>query len=790
MRRASLGAVVVVGLIALGAFVWSSAEDPAAPAASTARPVSETLDPMPEAPVGDQIAANPGAPSAVRPAAEGGTPPLDRPAVQSEGVAEVVVTVRDVPIAGAQIRLYWRGPIDPNTNQVDWRLAGSGATGPDGVARLAARPGAYLVTARASGFAPGRREVARPQGEPTTRVGISLQPGSTLLGATVARGRREPVPLAQLVVIEEIGSGTRHRPPDIPGEEQVVAASDTRGRFRIEGLAPGNYRVDAQAAGFARSTAREVAVPRSQDLVVEMGAAGFLEGFVYAADSSPASGAEVTAVGAEQPPVAVAGPAGGFSIEVPAGSFQVAARCGAETGALPAPVQVAPGATVRGLAIRLGAGCAIQGTVVADPSSEAIAGAAIAVSPYLQNGDSGRAVTDANGAFLVAGLAPGSYDVVASAPGSADALRRGVTLVAGQRFPMTIKLQGTGGVEGAVRDSDGRTLAGVRVVARYAWREASLGPAPGEAVTDEHGRYGLSPLAPGKVQVFARRDEAWSPPQVIKVPAGGTVRADFVLAWSGVLIGLVATRNGGVPDRPSQVGAWPVGMRAWPGEMSPRAPVDATGRYRLVLHPGRYNVGAVPVSNPGGFWRAAANVPVEIAAGRESRADLILADGESATVAGIVVEPGGGPSAGARVTAGYDRTVSFGTRADQEGRFEVLLARRAAPAPVTVWARSGGRFAQVGGVAADTRGLVVQLKASGSIRGRVAGSNGVPVDGFRVWAASAIPGGLEFVGDRFDLVEVPADRVKVSVHTHDGRSGSTDVAPAPGGVTEVEIAVK
>jgi hypothetical protein len=41
---------------------------------------------------------------------------------------------------GASVRLYWRGPRDPNLNEVSWRLASQGTTDDQGRARLASLP--------------------------------------------------------------------------------------------------------------------------------------------------------------------------------------------------------------------------------------------------------------------------------------------------------------------------------------------------------------------------------------------------------------------------------------------------------------------------------------------------------------------------------------------------------------------------------------------------------------------------------------------------------------------------
>ncbi|HET9752651.1 MAG TPA: carboxypeptidase-like regulatory domain-containing protein, partial [Myxococcales bacterium] len=209
------------------------------------------------------------------------SPPLAQAATDRDGFIEVRVTARGRPAAAARVRLYWRGPADRNTGQTEWRVAGAAETGPDGVARLPARPGVYLAVARAEGFAPARRQVQRPAGEAVTRAVLALSAGAALEGRTVQKGSGEPVPLAQVTLTYAAGASGPFRRPDAPTEEQVHAVSDPSGRFRIEGLEPGGFRAIAQATGFAMAAAR-VDVPADRQVTLALSPAAFIEGRVVA----------------------------------------------------------------------------------------------------------------------------------------------------------------------------------------------------------------------------------------------------------------------------------------------------------------------------------------------------------------------------------------------------------------------------------------------------------------------------------------------------------------------------
>src|SRR2546427_782562 len=55
-------------------------------------------------------------------------PPLAQPAKEGDGAFEVHVSTSDEPVSGAEVRLYWRGPIDANTDTIAWRRAGAAKT--------------------------------------------------------------------------------------------------------------------------------------------------------------------------------------------------------------------------------------------------------------------------------------------------------------------------------------------------------------------------------------------------------------------------------------------------------------------------------------------------------------------------------------------------------------------------------------------------------------------------------------------------------------------------------------
>ena len=769
---------VVAGVILAAAVAWglwprgpSVADAPAAESSAEPRAVA----PAPRAPGGAGFAGSALREAVVQSGAPGSTPALQKAASQEDGFVEVRVLAQGKPRPGAHVRLYWKGRTDPNTGQIDWRFAGAADSGAAGMARIAARAGVYLLAARSETFAPARLEFQRPAGEPVTRVSVELQPGVALSGRTLLKGTQEPVPLA-LVVLTWESSGRA----SAPAEEQARATSDARGKFRIDGLAKGHYRASAQAAGYAKGALR-IDAQASKEIVVELSAASFIEGHVLAADGSRAAGAQVLATVAnswEDEVAVAASETGSFSLEVSPRSWRLTARRGSEAGRAAAPVTVAAGATARGVKIQLGAASSLSGLVVASASQQPVAGARIAVSPYGASGDSGRAVSDGSGAFKVSGLAPGSYDLEVSADGFTDQARRGVTVQPGQQFPLRVELRGTGALQGLVRDSAGRSVPYALVRSVHADFGGPVAP-PVEARSDENGAYRLAGLAPGAGSFTALRDgSAQGATLSADVPEGGAARLDFQLKDEGVVTGRVRRKDGSPPP----ADAWVLAMPGGPGTGDTAyLPIDGAGVYLGSLPAGAYSLF---VQGSAGGFRGRAFVAVE--AGKTATRDLTYADPaeDEQGFGGTVLEPDGTPSPGAFVHAGGGH-LSFSILTDEQGRFHLSRPRADLADSFEIVATNGGRSGKTT-VPPGQSEVTVQLQAAAALRGHLSGGG---TDSFRV---DLTPGSqsLEFAGDRFELRDVPALPVRVTVTSRDGRSATIELTLAPGETRDIEVALQ
>ncbi|HBB88478.1 MAG TPA: hypothetical protein DC047_12770, partial [Blastocatellia bacterium] len=85
------------------------------------------------------------------------------------------------------------------------------------------------------------------------------------------------------------------------------------------------------------------------------------------------------------------------------------------------------------------AGGSIEGRIT-DPKGAAVSGATVTVTDEVNN-QTATALSDAKGQYKIAGLPPGNYTVVISAPGFGDARRETVQVTEGATLRLDIKLE-------------------------------------------------------------------------------------------------------------------------------------------------------------------------------------------------------------------------------------------------------------------------------------------------------------------------------------------------------------
>ncbi len=724
--------------------------------------------------------------------------PLAEPAAtERDGTLEIRVSVGGEPISGAEVRVY--SPPAPGAGEGGWRIAGRARADQSAIARVFARPGTYLVTARAQGLAPGRAEAVRSPGEEVSRVEVALEAPVALAGR-VSTGRGDaadtrPVAHARVRAVQIVSRWPVLAPPSAPPEEIAVAEGDARGTFRLDGLAPGTYAVSVEAPDRHPLALPHVTVP-SGALAVALEALGTIEGSVRLDGGRQASGAAVRAASAEHAVETTVGQDGRFALRAPAGTYRVSAALGDRAG-VPGPVEVAAGATSPRVDVRLGPSAAIEGQVVLSSSGRPLPRAEIAVAPHGATGVEARATAGADGRFRVQGLAPGSFDVSASAPGATPASLGGVTVAAGARHFLRVPLEGTGAIEGRVHDPAGRPLASIGVmVARRGGGLASA--APLQVRTDFDGRFRFDAVEVGRAELVARDEPVLTgTARAVRVEEGRTSRADLVLPEAGILTGFVAQGHGAPPPAGTTVVAVP--MTAGLGTLQvARVAADARGSYHLALPAGDYRVHAAPADADSTDVRVAPSF-ARVLAGRTSRLDLLASTGSrDAGTAVLVLEPGGAPSPGAVVTIARERDarVALATTAGEDGRVVLPADMGMAGRVATVRARNGGRTGETTAELPRSGTVTVVLAQGGAVVGAVRGlGSGRP--GYTVEVASRPEAAgwrnvdlRRFDGDSFSLSDLPAEPLRLTVRTDDGRRGEAEVRVAAGETRTVTIALE
>lgn len=185
------------------------------------------------------------------------------------------------------------------------------------------------------------------------------------------------------------------------------------------------------------------------------------------------------------------------------------------------------------------------------------------------------AVSDRNGAFVIAGQAPGATTIAAWTV-QQPRVEQEVSLVGGHTATVVLRLPDGAHVEGVVRGPDGSPLSDVAV---HCTDSLPYDEATPVAYSDSEGAYHLAGLPLGRVQLRASSDGMSAVSCVAETSMDGS-KCDFVLRPAPCINGRVLDERGA-----AAVGVWVQGRE--PGTRRPasnRQKTRADGSFSLACH--------------------------------------------------------------------------------------------------------------------------------------------------------------------------------------------------------------
>ncbi|MEM6990268.1 MAG: carboxypeptidase regulatory-like domain-containing protein [Myxococcota bacterium] len=665
-------------------------------------------------------------------------------------------------------------------------------TGSDGYYRFTdVRPMDYEVNAALRGYLPGefrddddRRELRLRPGQQRVGVDLALRPGGVEIKGVV-RDLAGGVVEGALVSVSSgsfgAGSGTMFTTTDSDGQftgwvddggVRVTATAEGYGEAHQSGAAPG-FSFELFLTPESVVSGRVVLAGTTTPVPNAMVSAGDIGWWNQSQALTDADGRfELDRLGPGQyHPTAVT--------ENGYGRAKMAVHVGLAQSAGPVVIELHPAASVRGQIV-------IAGTD-GEPCKR---GSVRLDNPKTDKGARGE--TELDGAILIRGIKPGTYEVTASCEGyrkqtDTEDLEIGTEPIDGQVWEVEAGLT----IGGLVVNADGDPIKDARVWASMLLEGRAGTQQWASDRTEADGTFQLAGVVAGRYNVSASADDylRLDDKPEIEVSERGAEPIKITLERGGSIRGRVVDQHGEAVAG-ANVQARGTGGRSWRN----RAHTVDDGTFELDnVEPGPTRVSA----NKG--WRKRLKSPgksdddlqgelIEVARNEVAEVELVV-ETLDGTISGTVTDAGGGPvsdafincdresESAAAAAGGNRRSVRWGSwgrkpiLTDQDGAF---TCDELSGGKYTIRAfRKGGGEAITEHIDVGASGVALEIETTGSISGTVKIVGGGAPDEFEVSArdkAAGITAADRFykTGGEWALREVPAGNFEISVTSSDG----------------------
>ncbi|MBS1121405.1 MAG: hypothetical protein H6Q90_3633 [Deltaproteobacteria bacterium] len=406
------------------------------------------------------------------------------------------------------------------------------------------------------------------------------------------------------------------------------------------------------------------------------------------------------------------------------------------------------------------------------------------------------AVTDANGAWKVPRVMPGSYVAAATASGYLPGDGGKVTVAAGeQRDGVNLVLTAGGTiVHGTVTDVGGGPIGDARITATKGQIPDLSGHADLVTTTKSDGTYELT-LPDGSFELDAAHDDYTHARKRIEL-AGKPITTDFSLIPGAIIRGQVVARDSGKPVPGALIRA--EGGHGSRGDGS-TAMSDDNGNFQMRS----LGSGTIELSALGRGYATSSPTAVDVGIGEQVEGVRVLVD-RAYSISGKVVRKGkpDEPLAGITLGAFSIAAKAFGIALEpsaKDGSFEIVGVK---PAAYMLFAVGEGAVPEVGKtvevVDKDVEGVVVEISAGVTVAGHVeppmvsaqislelAGQVGI-ANMFDAAKLMLVHGETDASG-AFTLNNVPSGAFKVKAMAPSGHAGEQPVVVAEADVSGVTV---